>query len=95
MATPKKTNKSAFIRAHSHLKPAQIVAVAKKAGLSFSVEYVYSIRQNAKKARLLANPRTASAKTDTQFRALTLQIGVRRARELVSEVETQARAIAS
>jgi hypothetical protein len=44
-----KTNKSEFIRAHSNLKPADVVEKAKKAGMVFSVEYVYTIRQNAKK----------------------------------------------
>jgi hypothetical protein len=36
------------MRPRSHLKPAKIVEEGKAAGLSFSVAYVYSIRQNAK-----------------------------------------------
>lgn len=52
----KKMNKSEFIRAHSDMKPADVVEKAKKAGMTFSVEYVYTIRQNAKKLTKTAAP---------------------------------------
>jgi len=96
MATKKQQqkpiNKSAFIREHSAagLKPAQIVALAKKKGLKFSVEYVYSIRQNAKTAKkhaAIKNGNGGNGVSDRAFMKLVTEIGTVHARELIDRVE--------
>ena len=45
-----KPNKSDFIRKHPAAKAAEVVRLGKEAGITFAAEYVYSIRQAAKRA---------------------------------------------
>jgi hypothetical protein len=98
-------NKSEFIRAHSALKAAEVVSKGKAAGLDFAVEYVYAVRQNAKKLKTgggggasKATAHKASAAShggpaESTFRKLVVELGISRARALVSDVESKLAAL--
>ena len=92
----KKVNKSAFVRAlPSTLSAKDVVAKAKAAGVKLSEAYVYTIRSGsrARKAgapRKRGRPVTMGARgSEASFRKLVLDLGVRRSRELLDEVETK------
>jgi hypothetical protein len=58
MASKKPTNKSQYIRDHSSLSPAEIVAKAKKEGIALTPQFVYSVRNSANKAKRSKAPST-------------------------------------
>ncbi len=91
---PEKPNKSEFIRARGHLKPAQIVEEGKAAGLEFSANYVYTVRatSGAKDGTKPQNPvKSPSPVSDTeaQFRVLVRKLGTLRALEIVKDMDKE------
>ena len=101
-------NKSEFIRAHAALQPREVVEKAKEAGLHFSIHNVYTIRRNAKQTgkRRAAKrtqvtstpgpriaPSPAQAMPETAFMRLVIELGVGRARALVSTVANRLAAL--
>jgi hypothetical protein len=99
-ASPKQ-NKSAFVRNLPPKLPAkEVVARAKKAGITLSEKYVYVIRSNSHKKRRgagrgpgrpVGRPRMALSSggpgtgAEREFRRLAIEIGVRRAEEILGE----------
>jgi len=98
-ASPKQ-NKSAFVRNLPPKLPAkEVVARAKKAGITLSEKYVYVIRSNSHKKRRgagrgpgrpVGRPRMSvgggpTTGAEREFRRLAIEIGVRRAEEILGE----------
>src|SRR5262245_40490743 len=95
-ASPKQ-NKSAFVRNLPPKLPAkEVVARAKKAGITLSEKYVYVIRSNSHKKRRRGPGRPAgstsssrsampSSSAEREFRRLAIEIGVGRAEALLGE----------
>ena len=96
-ASPKQ-NKSAFVRNLPPKMPAkEVVARAKKAGIGLSEKYVYVIRSNSHKKRrrpgrppgtgnrMAASSGAPSNSVEREFRRLAIEIGVRRAEEILGE----------
>ena len=83
----KRPNKSAFIRNHPSASAAEVVALGKKAGLKFAVEYVYSIRQAAKRAERKGRvPGKAGRPFQTKTRPTTKRVPQTEARTAVWNV---------
>ena len=94
-ASPKQ-NKSAFVRNLPPKMPAkEVVARAKKAGITLSEKYVYVIRSNSHKkrrrpgrppgVRVAASSGAPANGAEREFRRLAIEIGVRRAEEILGE----------
>ncbi len=90
-------SKSAFIRSQpDHLPAKEVVERAKKMGWSIGEKYVYVIRSSARKKagkRKLgrppgsAAPSAAGTASEREFRRLALQLGLKRADELLSDTK--------
>jgi hypothetical protein len=97
--TPKKTNKSAYVRSlPPSMSAKDVVNKAKEAGIKLTEAYVYTIRSSSKRAggRRGATPGrpgrpTNASSQDTRFRELALGIGLDRAKALLSEMEGKLR----
>ncbi len=94
MPRPKKkpASKVSFVRAlPDTLSANEVSEKAKQAGLRITPGYVYEIRSSAKRrAAKVAAPTKApvgGSTADAQFRQLVLDIGIRRAKELLAAVE--------
>lgn len=89
--------KSAFIRSHPDLPAKEVVARARAAGIKLTTAQVYGTRSYTRKSggRGPGRPRgTARATTgqpartaEAAFKKLVIDLGVRRARELLDDVE--------
>ena len=94
-AAKPKQNKSAFVRNLPPKMPAkEVVARAKKAGITLSEKYVYVIRSNSHKKRrrpgrpagsTMSSSATPTSSAEREFRRLAIEIGVRRAEALLGE----------
>jgi len=87
----KKPSKTAFVRALPHTVSAKdVVAKAKAAGFKISEAYVYTIRSTTKrKGNGRSKTVPPSGSPEVTFRTLVLQLGVVRARALLSDVEAK------
>jgi len=92
--TAKKQSKTAFVLSLPHNMPAkEVVAKAKAAGLTITAGYAYEIRSAAnrkgKKGKLAGATRRANGggSSESTFRSLVVDLGLARARSLLSEVE--------
>ncbi len=90
----KGTGASDFIRKQpADMKAKDVVRAGKSAGLKFSAQLVYNVRGSTKKRKALkragaGRARTTSSSTEAQFRRLIVDLGVTKANELVSDVES-------
>ncbi len=98
MPRPKKkpASKVAFVRALPEtLSANEVSEKARQAGLKITPGYVYEIRSSAKRKAAKAPivfglDRTGKSPADVQFRKLVLDLGIRRAKELLAAVEALA-----
>lgn len=106
---PPNINKSAWVRAQPTDTPAaDVVAKAKSEGIVMSVNYVYSVRQSARKAAgKTGGPKTTSKKgpgrppatsktsggIEMQLVTLVLDVGITRSEELIAQLKGQLRGI--
>jgi hypothetical protein len=90
--------KADFIRRSAASMTAKdVVEAAKKAGIKVTVNHVYNVRANAKKRRGVAGakpgpkPRAAdhAPGLEAQLRGLIAQIGLQRARQVFTEVQSR------
>ena len=95
--------KARFVRAQpATMKANDVVAAAKKAGLTLTASYVYEVRSGAKKAGKGAKkapvpkgstrtggekPSASSSGSEREFRKLVVALGVERASELLADVK--------
>lgn len=84
-------SKTDFIRKHAKLKPLQVEAKAKEAGLKISAGYVSSVRSKAKGAspgtkRSSAAGTSSRAGAEAEFRRAARAITLDRAQEILNEI---------
>ena len=89
-------SKSEFIRSqHGRMRAKAVVELGKKQGLDFDDKYVYVVRSNARKKgrgrRRGRPPGRATTKkapsTEADFRRLAVELGVKRAEEILSDTK--------
>lgn len=101
----KRRSKTAFVLSQPEgMSAKDVVDKAKKAGLTISDKYVYVVRSNARrrarKYKRAARRAVVATTTNTggagerEFRRLTLQLGFKRAEQLLSDTKKKAEMIA-
>jgi hypothetical protein len=101
----KKMTKTEFVRSQPEGTPAKaIVEAAKQRGMTLSVAYVYNIRGAAKKkagqpgrrpARRVAGATAGlGGRDELAFKQMVLNIGIRKARQLMAEIEADFQSLA-
>ena len=102
-----KVSKTAFVLGQPEtMTVKEVVAAGAKQGIKLSTAYVYNIRNTAKKkagkpGRKLGRPPKAAATAhptgaagdDWQFKKMVLDIGLKKARALMAQLEDELRAI--
>jgi hypothetical protein len=98
-ARSKKTiSKTEFIRCQPARMPAlQVVEKARDSGLSMTAQYVYKVRSVTRsktqgKPRALAPVRRQES-NESEFRRTVLQLGVKRSRALLADLERKLRRV--
>ena len=95
-------SKSEFIRSQpGRMRAKEVVALAKKQGLDMDDKYVYVVRSNArrkgKKKRRGRPPGSRTRRmipsTEKQFRRLAVELGVKRAEEILSDTKKRLKAL--
>lgn len=101
-------SKAAFVRANPDVKAPELVALAKKQGLSLTAGYVYNIRASGKgklqpspakqpSSDATSPPSAATgqlSRMDAQLRSLILSIGLYRAEQVFSDLKASLSRIA-
>jgi hypothetical protein len=96
MASRKKPNKSEFVRSQGDAKASDVVAAAKKKGITLTERYVYVIR-SADKAKARGNGLVvgrgrgrgrASGDAEARLRHAIAELGLAAARRVLQEVES-------
>jgi hypothetical protein len=100
--------KAAFVRANPKMAPAELVKQGKKQGLSLTVGHIYNIRATDKAKKKTTPPSQPSVESstqpstsaeelsrmDAQLRSLILSMGLYRAKQVFSQLESSLSRIA-
>lgn len=96
----KQTVKAAFVLQHAEKPPAEIIALAKREGMSLSASYVHLLRLQgaSSKSKLTAaqvtvGKRGSAGKPHAEFSQLVVRIGTDRAREWLAALDSSPMAI--